>query len=94
MALKTATKTVASAGTAERIVSTATKVSSYVIRAMEDNTTNVYIGDSAVANTAPDMQPGEALSWAGERGETEDLNQIFVDSDTSSEGVDVWYIPA
>ena len=94
MALESFAKTIGTATTAERLVSDDKWCSGYIIRAMEDNTGNAYVGGSTIDNTAPDLQPGEAISWASRAGERENLMDIWADVDTSGNGVDIWYRPA
>ena len=97
MGLESVVKVVATAGTALPLTAARTICSAYIVRAMEDNTGNAYVGGTAgkdIDNTVGDLQPGESISWQGGMGESEDLNQIYVDVDTGGEGVDIWYIPA
>lgn len=94
MALKAFSKTVTSAGTAEALKAAATPASSFVIRAMENNSGAVYVGDSAVAaGNSGKLERRAALTFGGDQSVGEiDLNAIYVDAGTSSDGVDVWYL--
>lgn len=93
--LKSFSKTVSSSGTAERLISSATQASSYVISAKPGNTNDVYLGDSDVSTSDPPLQPGDSISWeSSQKKPTTDLREIWVDVDTDTEGVDVWYVPA
>lgn len=93
---------VASAGTAVPLSSTPLKVFSVSILARQvdgtTNTGNVFLGDSSVDNTNPDILPGETVEVPGTRQSGHslefDLSQIFVDADTNDDGVSFWYTPA
>ena len=92
MALKSSSTTVTSAGTAVQLSTTSTLVSSIIIRAMEDNSGAVYIGDSTVSSSTGKIEPRTSISFSGDQNTgTLNLNAIYVDSGTSSDGVDFWY---
>ena len=90
MALKSLTKTVAAAGTAERLQSSDQLVRSVVVRAKSGNTGNVYVGDATVSSSDPGIAPGDRLNLRGDP--YLNLFDIFIDVDTNGEGVDVWYL--
>lgn len=86
-------KTVAAAGTAEALVSASERVKSVVVIAKKANSNQVYLGASDVASTTNDgLDAGEFLTinangWL-------DLADLFLDSDTNSEGVDFYAVKA
>ncbi len=86
-------KTVAVAGTAEPLVGASQRVKSVVIIAKKGNTNQVYIGGSDVASTTNDgLDSGEsvtieAVGWL-------DLADIYLDTDTSAEGVNFYSVKA
>ena len=86
-------KTVAAAGTAEPLVGAIQRVKSVVIIAKRGNTNQVYVGGSDVASTTNDgLGAGEsitiqAVGWL-------DLADIYLDADTSAEGVDFYSVKA
>jgi len=91
--LKTLTKTVSSAGTAEALSSSTLLASSFIIRAMEDNTGAVYVGDSTVDNTSGKLEPRASISFGGNANiGLADLASIYVDAGNNDDGVDVWYM--
>ena len=83
-------KTVATAGTAVAL-SSSQRVKSVNIIAKAGNTGQVYLGGSGVASTTNDgLAPGDALevvavNWI-------DLKDIYIDVDTSGEGVDFYAV--
>lgn len=88
-------KTVAAAGTAEKLSSTSTPVLSVEIRALDANTKPVAIGASTVKAKASEAR-GRLLK-AGENVRLEgisNLNQIFVDAEVNGEGVSYFYTQA
>jgi len=95
MAVNSLVKNVTSAGTAERISATHILCSSVTFRAKKGNTTDIYIGDSSVADTYPDLDANQTITFEAPTiaGNVEgiDLYNIWVDADTNGEGVDVWY---
>lgn len=86
-------KTVSAAGTAEALSSTSQRVAGLLIVAKSGNTGQVYVGGSDVASTTNDgLVPGDMLSipvknWL-------DLTDVYIDVDTSGEGVDYYAIKA
>ena len=87
----TGSKTVTAAGTAEALASVKTMCAWVVIQPMSDNTNNVYIGDSTVSSSDGvwldnDLGQSLTLPQAGVPLYI-DLNLVYVDADTSGEGV-------
>ena len=65
-----------------------------VIIAKAANTGQVYLGGPTVDNTVNDgLDAGESLSITPSRGHEIQLADIFIDVDTTGEGVD-WYAVA
>ena len=95
MAVNSVVKTVTAAGTAERISATSILVSTVTFRASKGNTNDVYIGDSGVGNSYPDLDANQTVTFEAPTiaGNVEGINlyNIWVDADTNGEGVDVWY---
>ena len=95
MPINSLVKTVSTAGTAERISATPIFVTTVTFRASKGNTNDVYIGDSGVGNSYPDLDANQTVTFAAPTiaGNVEgiDLRSIWVDADTNGEGVDVWY---
>jgi hypothetical protein len=95
--LATLTKVVASAGTAVALHATANTLAfSLIITAQEDNTGFIYIGDSAIDSTSDPLAPGESISITPSNHDDSleygyDLNQIYIDSSVSTDGVWVKY---
>jgi hypothetical protein len=85
-------KTVAAAGTAEALAPTE-RVKAVVVTAKDGNTGQVYVGGSDIASATNDgISPGDSLeipavNWL-------DLADVFVDADTSGEGVDYYAVKA
>ena len=81
------------AGTAERLVAASQRVKSVVVRAKAANLGQVYVGGSDVASTTNDgLDAGEsitleAVGWL-------DLTEVYLDVDTSGEGVDFYAVKA
>lgn len=90
MALKSLSKTVASAGTAERLQSSDQLVRSVVVQAKRANTGRVYVGDATVSSSDPGVVAGDRLELRGDP--LLNLFDVLVDVDTDGEGVDVWYL--
>ena len=86
-------KTVATAGTAEPLVSTSQRVKSLVVIAKKGNTNQVYLGGADVAATTNDgLDAAEtitiaAVGWL-------DLADIYLDVDTNGEGIDFYAVKA
>mgnify|MGYP006407015321 CR=1 FL=1 len=84
-------KTITSAGTRETLVATATYVRAVVVIAKNGNTNQVYLGDETVDNTVNDgLDSGDSLPLNADVAF--DLATIYVDVDTSGEGVDYYYV--
>lgn len=76
-------KTVATAGTAVILTATAT-TATLTIRSNDDNTGNVYVGDSSVSSSnGYILSEGETVSFDINHSDT----NIFIDADTSGNGV-------
>ena len=86
-------KTVAAAGTAETLVAATKRAKAVTIIAKAGNTGQVYVGGSDVASTTNDgLDAGEsitieAVGWL-------DLVGIYLDVDTSGEGIDFYAVKA
>jgi hypothetical protein len=86
-------KTVATAGTAEPLVGASQRVKSVVIIAKSGNTNRVYLGGSDVAAATNDgLGAGASLNIEAEGWL--DLADIYLDVDTSGEGVDFYAVKA
>jgi hypothetical protein len=89
--LKGGKKTVTTAGTAERISTTQSGVTSIVIRAETTNTGQIFVGDADVASTDnAGLDAGESLSmplWLSPIS----LTNIWIDASMSTDGVDYWF---
>lgn len=86
-------KTVAAAGTAEALVTESSSGDTWyravAIIAKVGNTGQVYIGGSDVASATNDgLDAGDTLALAPPGGLH--LKDIFVDADTTGEGVDIY----
>ena len=90
-----AVKTVATAGTAEGLIAAKTMVSSVVVRAEDDNTGNIFVGNSQVDNTEGPLGPGDTWKKTGDQinGTVTlfNLAQVFIDAAVNGEGVEFWY---
>ena len=89
MVIKSLAKTVTSAGTAERLNGSDKLVTTAVVRAKSANTGSIYVGDSSVSSGDPGISPGDRLDLRGDP--YLNLFDVWVDADTSGEGVDIWY---
>ena len=101
MALTLLAKTVAVAGTRDRLSASSVPVAQAFIQAKSGNTGKIYIGDNTVASTVCAElgipQSGmllPALRVAPSRATSVNLTDIYIDSQVSGEGVNVWYEPA
>ena len=56
-------KNVTTAGTAERISASTILVSSVTFRAKKGNTNDIYLGDADVANTYPDLDANQTITF-------------------------------
>jgi len=79
--------TVASAGTAEALAGS-TAIESVTIKALHANTGMIYVGDSGVDSTNGFvLDAGETVSM-----DVDNLADIYIDADTSTDGVSFLYI--
>lgn len=76
------TKTVASAGTPERLVASSSFTRGAVIGALLANTSTVYVGD---ATPAAELDPGDVIILP-----IDDPYKVYVDVTVNGEGV--WYV--
>jgi hypothetical protein len=91
--LLSGSKTVAAAGTAERLVSASRRVKSVVIIAKDNNTGRVYVGGSDVASTTNrGLGPNQSISLEGVGWL--DLFDIYLNAATNGEGVDFYAVKA
>lgn len=81
-------KDVSSAGTAEKLVSSSTPCKEVIIVAKSDNTGKIYVGGSSVSSS------DGAFIFAGAtmRISIDDVSSIWIDADTSNEGVQFTYV--
>ena len=90
-------KTVASAGTAVRLIANNTIVKSASIQALGSNTGRVCFGDSATLASSyrgtclTAGQAGPLFSVANPASQPFDLSAFFIDSSVNGEGVSVTY---
>ena len=88
-------KTVAVAGTAERLVAASLRVRSVVIGAKSGNTGKVFIGGSDVASTTNGgLAANSTLTITAEAASFFDLTDIWVNAAVSGEGVDFYGMKA
>jgi hypothetical protein len=90
-------KTVAAAGTRERLTTSDLRVSAVVIQADPANTNNIYVGDNQVSSTNGfelDALDNIVLSaeTLGQAGAFIAMREIWIDADTTAEGVSVLYL--
>jgi len=93
------TQFVAVASTAEALVASETFARVLHLqakRATADNATNVFVGlsdlDQGVAELF-ELSPGDTLDLDMPAGTKIDLNDLYIDADTATDGVVGWYIP-
>jgi len=88
-------KTVAAAGTAEKLVASG-KATWVRIQALSANTNPIFVGDSNVDKTTDpqcDLAAGEhVILDAAEAGGFIDLSTIYIDVTTNGEGVNFLYL--
>lgn len=85
-------KTVTTAGTAEPLVSVPTKVQSASLMTKVGNTGQVYAGDYQVSSSDNDgLDAGVSLNLNPDEDGFIDLSLVYIDVDTSGEGVDIYY---
>ena len=93
--IKSSSKTVTTAGTAERLTAAALWVTGLTLTAKTGNVGNIFLGDSDVDNTAAPLIPGDEISTQspviGGVSVPFDLYEIFIDSAQNGEGVNFWY---
>ena len=95
-----ANKTVAASGTPEALTATDTHSPVVIIQALKDNGSDVFVGNeptvSAGAKIGQRLTPGSSLTLEAPdiRGTDENLNlnTIFLDVTTSTEGVSYLYL--
>jgi|GEM_PF-846618 hypothetical protein len=93
--IKGATDTLTSNGTAEALdASGPTNITSVTIKADDDNTSPIYIGDLNVSATAARfrLNPGEAVTISDTDGI--DMTKLFYDGGTNGDRVDAIYSTA
>lgn len=89
--LGTGRKTVAAAGTAERLVAANTPCKKVIITAETDNTNPVVVGDSSVIAALATRKGTPLAAGASVTLYVEDLYSIFIDAVTNTEGVTFTY---
>lgn len=81
--IKSVRKTVTTSGTAEALSDTEDVWEGVVIKALDDNQGNVYLGGSDVDSTNGfPLSAGQALPF-----DFDDLSQVYIDVDNDGEGV-------
>ena len=89
--LTTGSKTVTTAGAAERLIALASNVSvlSVTIVAKQTNTGKLYTGNSAVASSnTPALDAGESIKISA--GEPFNIADIYLDVSVNGEGADYY----
>lgn len=95
--VKSFRKTVGVAGTAEPLSSTKLLAVSFVIRALKNNTGDIYVGDSSVDSTnGMWLDAGEANEKSPRTTkygihQQWDLSKVYIDAEVNGEGVVVEY---
>lgn len=96
---KDGTKVVASAGTAEQLVSTSVNTTCVWVEALPSNSGKVYIGGSTVSSTrGMSLDPEESFQYFATRKDNAerllefDLSSIYIDAANSSDGIKYFYI--
>lgn len=89
-------KTVAAAGTAEQLTSSAIMADNVLIQATKDNTGNIFVGDSNVSSSRGwTLTPGQFISFEGSRrrdgSDALDLSTIWIDAANNGDGVQWGY---
>lgn len=98
--LATFQKTVAAAGTQERLSATQLEVSEFSVKALGANTGKIYIGDADVdSTTGYEISADQAFNWSDvqewqfrQNSAWIDLKDVWIDSSVSAEGVCVAYV--
>lgn len=85
-------KTVTSAGTRERLVSTNTPCKQVTITALYANTNEVVLGDVTVVASAGTRRGIPLVAGASITLDIEDLYSLYLDSVTSGDGVSFIYL--
>lgn len=85
-------KDVTTAGTAEALLAAATDCRMIFITAKSANTGSIFVGSSSVASiNGTELTAGETIVLEAGIGSKIDVNEIFVDSGVSGEGVTFTY---
>lgn len=98
MKIVTGRKTITTAGTEERLVSSALAAYAVVIQAETDNTGKIAVGDASINAVAPNergaiLTAGQAVSLTPNfDGDRIDLTTIFVDCSVNGDGVTFTYV--
>lgn len=80
-------KTVANAGTAEPLAASSTPCKYIIMTAEADNTGNIFYGGSSVSSALGDyLFPAQKV-----RIDIDDVNKVYIDADTSTDGVKFTY---
>lgn len=83
-------ETVDEAGTAQPLSATSIEAYGVTIKALADNTGDIYVGDSNVSSTNGFvLDAGEELTL--KPGGWVELNQIYIDAGTTDDGVSAIY---
>lgn len=85
--LSSGRKTVASAGTAEALSSTATAIREVIITAETDNTGYIVVGGSGVVAALNTRKGTPLAAGASVTLEVKDLGQVYLDTTVSGDGV-------
>ena len=98
MSINSFVRNVTTAGTQVRSSTTDLYVTSVTFRAKKGNTNDIYIGDSDVSNSYPDLDANQTVTFEAPivngHHSAINLKEIWVDADTNGEGIDVWYVRA
>jgi hypothetical protein len=87
---ESSTQVINTAGTAEQVDSAGPLVTSVIVKADDDNTGLIFIGDSAVSSTnGISLRPGNQIEIEDTDGI--DLSQLWADTDTNGDRVDIFY---
>ncbi len=91
-------KDVTVAGTAEALHATANTLAfDIIITAKETNTGNIFVGDSSIDSSSDPLAAGESFTMSPPQSDDTreygfDLNEVYVDSSVSGDGVWVKYM--
>ena len=87
-AIDTGNKDVATAGVAVKLTASATPCKRLIITGKAANTNKIYIGGTSVASTdGTFIYASQTLQL-----EIDDVSKVYIDADTSSEGVQFTYV--